>query len=82
MADPFLNTPDRTNPARRWVLLTASASPLALRPRGIKCVVAGDITIEDDVAVAMTIPSANAPGEHAVGPYKVTAVAGTWYGLY
>ena len=82
MADPFKNVANRTNPANRWVLMTASASPLALKPRGLKCVVAGDITIEDDLAVSMTIPSAAAIGEHAVGPYKVTAVAGTWYGLY
>lgn len=82
MADQFKNVENRTNPAKRWIALTASASPLALEPRGIKCVVAGDITIEDAFGVAMTIPSAAAIGEHAVGPYKVTAVAGTWFGLY
>ena len=82
MADQFANVADKTAPADRWVLLTASASPLAFLPRSIICTVAGNITIEDGAATAMvlTAPPVNTP--LPLRPYKVTAVTGTFYALY
>ena len=82
MADQFANVADKTAPVDRWVLLTASASPLAFVPRSIICTVAGNITIEDGAATAMvlTAPPVNTP--LPLRPYKVTAVTGTFYALY
>ena len=82
MADQFANVADKTAPADRWVLLTASASPLAFLPRSIICTVAGNITIEDGAATAMvlTAPPVNTP--LPLRPYTVTAVTGTFYALY
>lgn len=82
MADQFANVADKTATADRWVLLTASASPLAFLPRYIICTVAGNITIEDGAATAMvlTAPPVNTP--LPLRPYKVTAVTGTFYALY
>lgn len=82
MADQFANVADKTAPADRWVMLTASASPLEFLPRYIICTVAGDITIEDGAAKAMvlTAPPVNTP--LPLRPYKVTAVTGTFYALY
>jgi len=82
MADQFANVEDKTAPADRWVLLSASASPLPFLPRSIICIATGNITIEDAAATAMTLtaPPVNVP--IALRPYKVTAVTGTFYGLF
>lgn len=82
MADQFANLINQTNASDRWILLAASATPLAFLPRSIICTVAGNITIEDGAATAMTLtaPPVNTP--IPVRPYKVTAVTGTFYGLY
>lgn len=82
MTDTFKNVANRQNPADRWFELDASETALAIIPRGIKCTVAGAITIEDVDGNEMDIPSGASIGEHAVRPNKVTALAGTWYGLY
>lgn len=82
MADQFANITNQGNPSDRWVLLTASATALSFMPRAIICTATGNITIEDGQATALTLtaPPVNTP--IPVRPYKVTAVTGTFYGLY
>lgn len=81
MADPSLNILNQTVASYRWVLLAASASVIP-RPRAIICTVAGNITMEDAFATALTLtaPPLNTP--IPLAPVKVTAVTGTFYGLY
>lgn len=81
MSDPFLNILSQTNPSYRWVLLAASASVIP-RPRSIICTVAGNITMEDAFATVLTLTAPPVNQVIPLAPIKVTAVTGTFYGLY
>lgn len=82
MADEFQNVMYQSNPAIRWPIATASASALALIPRGILCAATGSITIEDGNGIAMTLTAPPVGVILSLRPYKVTAVTGTFHLLY
>ena len=68
-------------PAARHFAITAGPSDMAIRPRAIRCDVAGTATLEDEAGVSITYTLA--AGEVlAFRAVKVTAATATLIGWY
>ena len=82
MADNFAtHSSGLSSPATRHFAITAGPSDMAIRPRAIRCNVAGTATLEDEAGVSITYILA--AGEVlAFRAVKVTAATATLIGLY
>ena len=80
MADNFATYANALSaPATRHFAITAGPSDMAIRPRAIRCDVAGTATLEDEAGVSITYTLA--AGEVlAIRAVKVTAATATLIG--